>query len=325
MTYKPPFFITPRILALSKNISHALGILEGAKLDAEPVKLRRQNNIKTIQSSLAIEGNTLTFAQVTALFEGKRVIGPKKDIMEVQNALLIYDKFDRLNPTSMQDFLHAHGIFMKNLVHENGRWREGGVGIFKGHKVAHLAPPAKRVPELMKDLFEFIKKDKDSPWLLKACIFHYELEFIHPFMDGNGRMGRLWQQLLLTKENPIFKFVTVEELIKENQKGYYKVLSQCDKEGNSTKFIEFSLELILQSLENYRKSTSVSLKDARSRLNYAKKTLENTWFSRKEYMDIFKNISTATASRDLKFGTDKKLLEHKGIKNKSLYRYHLIS
>jgi Fic family protein len=321
MSYKPFFSITPRILALSQSISHALGILEGEKLDAEPIKLRRSNNIKTIQSSLAIEGNSLNLEQVTHIFEGRRVIGPKKDIIEVQNAIALYDKFDQLNPTSMRDFFDAHAILMKALIKEKGKWREGGVGIFKGQKVAHLAPPAQRVPGLMKNLFEFIKKDKDTPWLLKACIFHYELEFIHPFMDGNGRMGRLWQQLLLAKDNTIFKFITVEELIKENQKGYYRVLSHCDKEGNSTKFIEFSLELILKALQNYRKSTSVGLKDAQSRLRYAKKTLQGKWFSRKEYMDIFKNLSTSTASRDLKLGADGKILDHRGSKNQVTYLY----
>ncbi|OJW51797.1 MAG: cell filamentation protein Fic [Alphaproteobacteria bacterium 41-28] len=321
MPYKPPFSITPRILALSQSISHALGVLEGEKLDTEPIKLRRENNIKTVQSSLAIEGNSLNLEQVTSLFEGKRVIGPKKDIVEVQNAIALYNKFDQLNPTSMRDFLSAHAILMKDLIKEKGKWREGGVGIFKGHKVAHLAPPAKRVPKLMEDLFEFIKKDKDTPWLLKACIFHYELEFIHPFMDGNGRMGRLWQQLILAKENPIFKFITVEELIRENQKGYYQVLSQCDKEGNSTKFIEFALGLILKALQSYRKGTSVRLNDAQSRLQYARKTLEERWFSRKEYMDVFKNLSTSTASRDLKFGVDNKILEHRGSKNQVTYRY----
>jgi len=322
MTYMPPFAITPRIFSLSQSISHALGLLEGEKLDMEPVRLRRDNNIKTIQSSLAIEGNTLSLKQVTHIFEGMRVIGPKKDILEVKNALLVYERFDQLNPLSMRDFLQAHKILMKDLIKDNGAWREGGVGIFKGSKVAHVAPPAKRVPELMSALFEFLKKNNETPFLLKACIFHYELEFIHPFMDGNGRMGRLWQQLLLSKENPIFKFITVEELIKDNQKNYYSVLGQCDKTGDSTTFIEFSLNLILMALETYRKSTSIStVKDPASRLQYARKTLQERWFSRKEYMDIFKNISTSTASRDLKFGLDQEILEKKGDLNQALYRY----
>ena len=322
MAYIPPFSITSRIFSLSQSISHTLGILEGEKLDAEPIKLRRENNIKTIQSSLAIEGNTLSLKQVTHIFEGIRVLGPKKDIIEVQNALLIYGKFDQLNPLSLRDFLYAHKILMKDLIESSGAWREGGVGIFKGTEVTHVAPPAKRVPELISALFEFLQKNKETPFLLKACIFHYELEFIHPFMDGNGRMGRLWQQLLLSKENPIFKFVTVEELIKEDQKNYYRVLGECDSQGNSTQFIEFSLSLILAALETYRKSTSVSsVKDPESRLLYAQKNLKERWFSRKEYMDVFKNISTSTASRDLKFGLNHGILETKGEQNQVLYHY----
>lgn len=257
----------------------------------------------------------------THVFEGKRVIGPKQDILEVQNALATYDKFNQLNPVSMHDFLYTHEMLMKNLVENNEKWREGNVGIFKGAKVAHVAPLAKRVPNLMKDLFDFLKKDKSTPWLLKACIFHYELEFIHPFMDGNGRMGRLWQQLLLAQEHPVFTFMTVEELIKDHQKEYYHVLSQCDQRGNSTKFIEFSLALILEALETYRKSTDITLNDSKSRLSYAQRTLQEKWFSRKDYREIFKNISTSTASRDLKFGVEKKLLKSEGNKNQTFYQY----
>lgn len=322
MSYIPPFTITPRILSLSQSISHALGVLEGERLDAEPVKLGRENNIRTIQSSLEIEGNTLSLQQVTHIFEGIRVIGPKKDILEVQNALLVYEKFDQLNPLSMQDFLSAHKILMKDLIEDSGAWRASGVGIFKGSEVAHVAPPAKRVPELMRSLFDFLKKNKETPFLLKACIFHYELEFIHPFLDGNGRMGRLWQQLLLAREHPIFKYITVEELIRDNKQEYYDVLSQCDAQRDSTTFIEFSLNLILIALENYRKSTSISsVKDPDSRLRYARKILEGHWFSRKEYMDVFKNISSATASRDLKFGLDHNIFKKKGEKNQVLYYY----
>lgn len=321
MTYRPTFSLTPPILSLLQNISHTLGYLEGEKLDFSPNKLRRENNIKTIQSSLAIEGNTLSLDQVNALFQGKRVIGPQNDIIEVQNAILLYEKFDELNPNSMKDFLRAHKILMKNLVKEHGKWRDGNVGIFDGSRFAQIAPSAKRVPILMKNLFEFIKTDREVPQLIKACVFHYELEFIHPFVDGNGRMGRLWQHLLLTKENLIFKFITVEELIKNNQRDYYKTLAYCDKVGNSTQFIEFSLQLIYTALQLYRKSTTVTLKDAQGRLQYAKSSLKNNYFSRRDYMDIFKDISTATASRDLRLGVEEGILLSHGSKNQSLYCY----
>jgi Fic family protein len=319
--YTPPFTLTPRIFALSQNISHVLGVLEGRRLDAESIKLRRENSIKTIYSSLAIEGNTLSVEQVTHIFEGKRVLGPQRDIIEVQNALAVYERFDTLKPTSRKDLLNTHKMLMKNLIPENGVWRTGNVGVFKGDQLAHMAPPAKRVPLLMKDLFTFLNKNKEASWLLKACIFHYELEFIHPFMDGNGRMGRLWQQLLLAQGNPIFKFITVEELIKKNQKEYYNVLSQCDKEGNSIKFIEFSLNLIHIALKIYEKEPSLRLNDTSSRLEYARRSLKNLWFSRKDYMAIFKDISSATASRDLKQGINAGFLDHKGSHNKVRYFY----
>ncbi|AIL12598.1 cell filamentation protein Fic [Candidatus Paracaedimonas acanthamoebae] len=321
MNYKPPFVITPKIFSLSQEISHILGTLEGARLNITPIKLRKENNIKTIQASLSIEGNTLSLEQVSHILEGKAVIGPQKDILEVQNAIETYSFFDELNPLSIKDLLRAHKLLMKELIEEAGQWRSKGVGIFKGSQVKHMSPQAKRVPTLMEDLFGFLKNDKETPWLLKACIFHYELEFIHPFSDGNGRMGRLWQQLILGKENPIFKYVTVEELIKARQGEYYSVLAECDQEGASTKFIEFSLMLILEALQRYRSATTPTVHDSRSRLDYAKDKLSDKWFSRKDYLDVFKDVSTATASRDLLFGVKEGVLKNRSEKNQTRYHY----
>jgi Fic family protein len=321
MNYKPPFTITSKIFALSQEVSHVLGALEGARLAIVPIKLRKENSIKTIQASLSIEGNTLSTEQVSHILEGKPVIGPKKDIIEVHNAIETYAYFDKLDPLSIKDFLQAHKLLMKGLIEEAGQWRLKGVGIFQGTQVKHMPPQAKRVPYLMNDLFWFLKNDKETPWLLKACIFHYELEFVHPFSDGNGRMGRLWQQLILTKENPIFKYVTVEELIKARQGEYYGVLAECDKEGASTKFVEFSLSLILEALQNYRSVTSPTINDSRSRVGYAKDNLSDKWFSRKDYMDVFKDVSTATASRDLLLGVEEGILKKRGTKNQTYYCY----
>ena len=321
MTYKPPFNLTSKIFSLSQKIYLSLGSITGGMLEMAPVKLRRQNNIKTIQASLAIEGNTLNIEQVTDIFEGKRIIGAKKDIIEVRNAILVYENFDKLNPLSIRDLLSAHKILMKDLVEESGNWRVGGVGIFKGAKITHVAPPANRVPSLMKDLFEYLKRDIETPWLIKACIFHYELEFIHPFLDGNGRMGRLWQQLLLVKENAVFKYVCIEEMIKYSQEQYYRVLEACDQNGDSTIFIEYSLEQILIALEKYRDATSTVVKDPLSRLNYAQKKFQNHWFSRKEYNAVFKNISSATASRDLYLGLKQEILKMRGEKNQAKYQF----
>lgn len=321
MTYKPPFSITPKILSLSQRIFHELGTLSGAKLDATPVKLRRENKIKTIQSSLAIEGNTLNIDQVSDIFDNKRVIGPKKDILEVKNAVILYNEIHRLDPLSQKDILKAHALLLKGIEKEGGKWRSGNVGVFKGKELAHMAPPHRKVPELMRALFDYVSRENDITWLLKGCIFHYEFEFIHPFSDGNGRIGRLWQQLILMKESSIFEFISVESLIRENQEDYYNVLGVCDKEGACTKFIEFSLSLILLAIIDLKKASYYTLKDPVSRLSYASTKLQNSSFSRKAYIEIHKNISTATASRDLLYGLKNGLLKKKGEKNQVLYMF----
>lgn len=253
MKNKPPFQITSLILNQVATISRELEILADAQLRAISVELRRQSVIRTIQSSLAIEGNTLSVEKVSDIFDGKKVLGPIKDIQEVRNAVELYGMINEFDALSILDLKKAHGILMKGLVDQYGMWRTRGVGIFKGEEAIHMAPSAKIVPELMDNLFEFIQKDKETSWLIKACVFHYEFEFIHPFADGNGRMGRLWQQLLLMKEDPIFQAVTVESLIRKNQQQYYDVLAACDKAADSTLFIEFSLECILEALRDFKK------------------------------------------------------------------------
>ena len=322
MKYYPPFKITPKILTLSHKIGHELGILKGAKLSLPPIELRRKNMIQTIQSSLAIEGNVLNEKQITSIIDSKRVLAPKKDIIEVENAIEVYSKLHVWNPLDIDDFKKAHALLMKNLLDTVGDWRTTGVGIFKKQKVAHIAPPAKRVANLMESLFNFLKIDIETSWLLKACIFHYEMEFIHPFLDGNGRMGRLWQQLLLMRENRIFGYIPVELIIKENQEQYYEALGISDQKGESSIFIEFSLEQILITLEIYTESIASQISNVTERLNYTKEYLKN-WFTRKEYMILHKNISSATASRDLKEGVEKDILFKKGKFNQVKYHFKL--
>lgn len=317
----PPFNITSRILQLSKEIAHQLGILQGAKLYPISVHLRRNNKIKTIQSSLAIEGNTLTTQQITAIADGKKIIGQPQDIIEVKNAIKVYEELKDWNPLSLDSFQIAHKELMKNLISDNGQWRSSSVGVLKGKVVAHMAPPANRVPELMSNLFKFINGFTDIPWIIKACVFHYELEFIHPFTDGNGHMGRLWQQLLLMKENTIFEFISVESVIKENQQRYYDVLNLCDVSGESTEFIVFSLEQILITLNQYTISTSSEIVHPLQRLQYAQEYMSQKWFYRKDYMRLHKNISSATASRDLILGMTEKLLKKKNSNNKTCYQF----
>lgn len=321
MKYIPPFKITPLILKLSQDISRELGLIIGRKLADTPLTLRRSNNIKSIQASLAIEGNTLSLNQVTALLEGRRVIGPPKDILEVQNAFILYEDLHRFNPLKVEDMLKAHAILMAGLIEENGKWRTGGVGILKGNEVSHIAPPAKRVPILMEELFNFLAHSSDISWLIKACIFHYEFEFIHPFSDGNGRMGRFWQQLLLMKEDALFEFIPVEVLIKQNQEEYYNVLGESDNLGESTPFIEFSLKVIYAALKDYSQTAARLPQDHRTRLLFAQARIKENWFSRKDYLELHADISTATASRDLLFGIQEQILKNKGEKNQVRYQF----
>lgn len=322
MTYKTPFKITPLILKISQDISRALGKIAGQKISEAPLKLRRSNNIKTIQASLAIEGNTLTLDQVTNLLEGKRVIGPAKDILEVKNALIVYSNLKGFDPLKIDHLLKAHQVLMNELIDENGKWRSKAVGIFKGKEVSHIAPQSHRVPILIEDLFGFLKNEMNLSWLIKACIFHYEFEFIHPFADGNGRIGRLWQQLILMKEDPIFEYLPLEVLIKNNQDRYYKTLEESDNLAESAPFIEFSLEIIHAALEEYVTTTNPFPQTPLLRLNYAKIHIKKEEFSRKDYLNLHKDISSATASRDLLTGIAQGILKRKGAKNQAIYCFH---
>jgi Fic family protein len=295
---KPPYEITNKILSLYGQITEALGICQSILLVKPEAKLRKQNRIKTIHSSLAIEGNTLDIEHVTAIIENTHVVGPKKDILEVQNAIKAYDQLNDYNPKQLKDFLKAHYVLMNGLVNNPGKFRKSQVGILKGKQVSHIAPGFDMVPGLMDDLFDYLKKDTDLE-IIKSCVFHYEMEFIHPFEDGNGRMGRYWQTRLLMSVNPIFEFVPIEKVIKENQEEYYKVLEVSDNSGSSTTFIEFMLDVINKSLRETISESTPTTSDYSKRVDYALSQL-NDWFDRKEYLSICKGISTATASRDIK-------------------------
>lgn len=314
---KPPYEITSSILKLITSISEKIGEVNASYLDRPSTKLRKQNRIKTIHSSLKIEGNTLTEEQITALLENKRVIGPQKDVLEVLNAIKIYENLEQYKPSNEKSFLKAHKALMEGLIEKSGTYRKQGVGIVKGSKVEHLAPPFENVPYLMKDLFEYLKKS-DEIELIKSCVFHYEMEFIHPFLDGNGRMGRLWQTLILMEKYPIFEFLPFETLISKDQEKYYKALAESDNAGKSTAFIEYMLNVIHISISELLDFNNRTL-SAKDRLAYYV-TLNKTEFTRKDYMDTFKDISSATASRDLKKGAELGLFEKIGEKNKTIYR-----
>lgn len=314
---KPPYTITSTILDLIATISEKIGEVNANLLNRPSPNLRKKNKIKTIHASLKIEGNTLTEEQITALIENKKVIGPKNDVIEVLNAIDIYESIKNYNPFNEKSFLKAHQNLMMGLIENPGRYRNQSVGIVKGEKVEYLAPPFENVPFLMKNLFQYLKTS-DEIVLIKSCVFHYETEFIHPFVDGNGRMGRLWQTLILMERYPIFEFLPFETLISQNQDRYYKVLSESDKAGNSTKFIEYMLGIIDASISKVLDFNNRSMNEM-ERLNYFI-SLNKLEFTRKDYMHNFKHISSSTASRDLKKGVDLNLLLKIGEKNKSFYR-----
>ena len=314
---KPPYDISPKILKLITAISEKIGEVNANYLTKQSPQLRKQNRIKTIHSSLQIEGNTLTEEQITALIENKRVIGPEKEVLEVINAIRVYEKLEHYKLDSDKSFLKAHLELMQGLIESAGKYRKQGVGIMKGSKVEHIAPPYENVPYLMKDLFEYVK-DSEELTLIKSCVFHYEMEFIHPFLDGNGRMGRLWQTLILMSEYPVFEFLPFETLISQTQNEYYEALAMSDKSGKSTFFIEYMLEVIDKSLGNLLNYNNRVLKDI-DRLDYFLK-LGIKEFTRKDYMNTFKDLSSATASRDLKKGMELQLFESSGTQNKTKYR-----
>ena len=317
VSMKPPYEITPKILKLITSISEQIGAVNANLLDKPSPQLRKQNKIKTIHSSLSIEGNTLSEEQITALIENKRIIGPKRDVLEVLNAIKVYDRLSSFDPFSEKSFLKAHCLLMDGLVDNAGKFRTQDVGILQGAKIAHIAPPATNVPSLMSDLFQYLK-NKDELTLIKSCVFHYEVEFIHPFIDGNARMGRLWQTLILMKEYSVFEYLSFETLISRSQKKYYEVLAKCDQAGNSTLFIEFMLDVINKSLSELLNFSQRILNDT-DRLEYFC-SLGKKEFTRKDYMNVFKDISMATASRDLKKGVEMKLFEKTGNKNLTVYK-----
>jgi len=314
---KPPYNLTSEILKLVSEVSHKIGEVNAYFLTKQSPELRKRNRIRTIQSSLSVEGNTLSIDQVTAIIENKRVLGPTKDIKEVSNAIEVYKQLNKLNPFNEKTFLSAHKILMQGLIKNAGHYRTAGVGIVKGSQITHLAPPANNVTFLMKDLFNYLKKSTELI-LIKSCVFHYEMEFIHPFADGNGRMGRLWQTLLLMQQYSVFEFLPFETLINKNQNQYYQALSTSDKEGESTFFIEFMLKILSNSLDELLTERSGPISSSeRIRIFLASGIKE---FTRKNYMTYFKTISSATASRDILFAVKENLVKKFGDKNKTIYK-----
>ena len=247
--YQPSFTITNKTLSLCISITEKIGRINNYQsLKRMPI-LRKNNKIKSIHSSLAIEANSLSLIQVKDVIDGKIVIGPQKEIQEVKNAYNLYNMFDKLDCYNEKDLLKAHGILTYLIDEESGKYRNHSEGVFDGDKVIFAAPPENMVPTLMKDLFEWLRNDKETPLLIKSCVFHYEFLFIHPFDDGNGRTARFWQNLLLSNWNNVFEYIPLESQIYKYQNEYYNKIAICHKNGNSNEFIEFILLMINEVLD----------------------------------------------------------------------------
>ncbi|MCE2570654.1 Fic family protein [Motilimonas eburnea] len=244
---QPPFTLNSHILSLVADISERLGKISVTHSNDIDLRLRRINQVRTIQGTLAIEGNELSEAQVTAILAGKRVLAPIKEVQEAKNAIDVYERLSDWDPQVESDLLKAHQRLMMGMIDSAGRYRNSGVGVMKDGQVIHMAPPADRVATLMRDLFAWLKTSDDHP-LIKSCVFHYEFEFIHPFSDGNGRMGRLWQTLILSHWQPLFAVLPVENLIHQHQQAYYQAINQSTRDTDSRAFIEFMLTMIRHTL-----------------------------------------------------------------------------
>jgi Fic family protein len=255
--YQPPLTLTTKMLALIAEISEQIGQLTAVDERLQTPQLRRNNRIRTIQASLAIENNTLSIEQVTAVLAGQRVLGLPREIQEVRNAFAAYEAMPEWRSSSRSDLLRAHALLMGGLIDDCGQFRRAGVGIYRGDKLVHMAPPPSRVARLIEDLLAWLGASDWHP-LIISCVFHYEFEFIHPFADGNGRMGRLWQTLILSQWRPVLAYLPVEAVIREQQDAYYAALSAADQLAESTPFVEFMLQALCFALAEAAQSEPVT-------------------------------------------------------------------
>lgn len=299
LTYIPPFTVSAEAINLIAEIS---GQVEryAIRLEQEDgLRLRKANRIKTIHSSLAIEGNMLSEDEVRDIMEGKTVVAPIRQIQEVKNAIKTYSLYPMLDAFKEKDMLRAHGLMMEALVDDAGHYRRGAVGVFGNRGLVHLAPPAERVPMLMSDLFSWLKHAKDH-LLIRSCVFHYEFEFIHPFIDGNGRMGRLWQSLILGKLHPLFEHLPVENMVYANQQAYYEAITESTRQGQSGPFIDFMLNEIYKTLKSHQ---GEELKDVGTNIgtnigtNVGVNIGVNVGANEEKILTIIANAPTATAGQ----------------------------
>ena len=288
-SYSPPFQMTDEIMNLVAEISELVGIVSVDGQFTPDPKLRRENRIKSIYSSLAIEQNTLSLDQVTAVIDGKRVLGPPKDIREVQNAYEAYERLSELDPESMEDLLLAHQMMMQDLVPDAGCFRSGNVGVFRGEQLIHAGTPAAYVPEVMRQLFDWLRTTSVHP-LIKGAIFHCEFEYIHPFSDGNGRTGRLWHSLILQQWRPIFAWLPIENMIHEHQEEYYQALNAAQNSAQNEVFTSFILRLIRNLLQEIHEGQAGNVVN-----NVVNNVVENGGKGQNAVMAVLKKKPKASA------------------------------
>lgn len=310
--YKPPFTVTNKIIALVADIVEKVTKFEYIESKIITPTLRKKYTIETIVGTLEIEGNSLGKEKVTAILDGKRVLGSVKEIEEVKGAIKVYEMLDQFRAGEIEDLLLAHKILMKEILTDAGNFREKSVGIGSGNTIVHIAPPASQVHTLMYDLFSWLNSSDLHP-LIKSCVFHYELEFIHPFIDGNGRIGRLWQTLILHSYKPFFSYLPVESVIKEHQHKYYDVLEECGAAGECTSFIEFMLEILNEAIErvNVSDNTTDQVNDQVSdQVKRLLTIMSNSWMTRNEMMQILGLTHNPTFRKNyLKPALELKLIE----------------
>lgn len=296
--YIPPFDITNRMLELIAEIMENLGRLSNVNELEKLPRLRKVSRVKSIHSSLAIENNTLSYEQVTDIINGKKVLGPQEDIIAVKNAFAAYKELDNINPYKIDDLLKIHGIMMSGLVQNAGYIRSGDVGVIDGNgKVIHAAPPSAIARELIGQLFDWAK-NADAHMLIKSSVFHYEFEFIHPFNDGNGRMGRFWQTALLASWKPIFKYIPIESVIKDNQAEYYNAFKISTSEGKSNTFILFMLDVIKKAITDIVNDSREHYNHLNFQINKLMQVMETYPQSVRQIMDRL-NLKSMTSFRKL--------------------------
>lgn len=285
MSYTPPFELTETMFSLVEEISEKLGSLKYVNDLEKLPRLRRVSRIRSIHSSLAIENNSLSIEDVTDVIDGKRVIGDRDDILAVKNANEAYKLIPEYDPYRINDLLKAHKTMMSGLVSGAGSFRNGAVGVFDSNgKPVHIAPSADMVPQSMENLFTWLRESKTNI-LIKSCIFHYEFEFIHPFNDGNGRTGRLWQTAILTSWRPVFQWIPIESIIKDNQEKYYQAINESTRKGSSTPFIEFMLGCIKEAIEDIENNTRNHYNHISKQINRLLNIMKTYPLSAKEIMD----------------------------------------